>query len=147
VRTYDEIWAGARDEPPFSNGTEYETWSWNWCWRCHQPDEVAWQRYENGERKTAPKQPGCPLILAALLGRTPTEWMEQDWAGGPPPLGDRYHCIEFRGPGDGDGEEPGPPQPRPEPKNMDGLFPRPVRALRMLKQAASRTRELQGAGR
>lgn len=127
MRSYDEIWASARDEWPFSNGTEWEAWAENWCYApCHNPVEVAWQRYEEGKRKTNPGG-GCPLILCAMMGRIPNEWLEQ-------PSGDRYHCIEFRGPDDGDSGDP-QPQPRREPPNMDGLFPRPERRIRMLKQA------------
>jgi hypothetical protein len=134
MRSYDEIYETARDEPPFSNGTEFYGWMENWCWApCQQPDEVAWQRYEEGKRKTPPKSgTGCPLILAALMGRTPIEWLDT-WDGDSPyPLGDRYHCIEFRGPDDGGGD----PQPRPrrEPPNQLGLFERPERRVRMLKQ-------------
>jgi hypothetical protein len=140
VRTYDEIAASARDERPFSNGTEWEIWAANWCWACHNPVEVAWRRYQEGKRKTAPKDfpGGCPLIGCALNGKTPTEWLDQRKEGEPYPL-DRFHCIEFRGPDDGGGDPWGGPPPRPprakrEPKNMDGLFSRPQRRRRMLKQ-------------
>jgi len=127
MRTYEEIMASARDEPPFSNGTEGYGWMENWCWApCQQPAEVAWQRYEDGKRKTDPGG-GCPLILCALLGKTPSEWLEQDE--GP----DRFHCIEFRAPGGGGGGDP-QPRPRRDPPNMEGLFPRPERRVRMLIQ-------------
>ena len=135
MRSYDEIYDSALDQPPFSNGTEFYGWAEVWCWApCHNPAEVAWQRYENGQRKTAPKDfpGGCPLILCALMGRTPTEWLEQPLRDGLITLGDQYHCIEFRGPDDGGGDPA--PRPRREPPNMDGLFPRPERAVRMLKQ-------------
>jgi hypothetical protein len=97
---------------------------------------VAWQRYVNGQRKTAPRDypGGCPLLQMALLGKTPTEWLRQEL--GP----DKFHCIEFRGPDDGHGDDPfgGPPARPPrakcEPDDMDGLFPRPDRRVRMLKQ-------------
>lgn len=133
MRSYAEIEATARDQRAFSNGTEWEMWAANWCWvPCRNPAEAAWQRYEEGKRKTAPTEfpGGCPLILCALNGKTPTEWLDQ-WRDGEPYPADRYHCIEFRGPDDG-----GDPQPRPkrEPPGMDGLFPRPQRAVRMLKQ-------------
>ncbi|GAT13189.1 hypothetical protein [Mycolicibacterium thermoresistibile] len=133
MRSYDEVIASARDEAPFSNGTEGYGWMENWCYRpCMNPVEVAWRRYENGERKTPPKDypGGCPLIQAALLGKTPVEWIDQ-WGGtGPYPIADRFHCIEFRGPDGGSGE----PRPRPDPPGMDGLFERPERAVRMLAQ-------------
>lgn len=133
MRSYREIFETARDTPAFSNGTEWEIWAANWCWApCQNPAELAWQRYEEGKRKTAPKEfpGGCPLILCALEGRTPTEWLDQWKEGEPYPL-DRYHCIEFRGPDEGGGGEP---RPKREPPGMDGLFPRPERAVRMLKQ-------------
>jgi hypothetical protein len=144
VRLYDEIYETATDQPPFSNGTEGYGWMENWCWApCQQPDEVAWQRYEAGLRKTDPGG-GCPLILCALMGKTPIEWLDQ-WDGeGPYPIADRYHCIEFRPPGGGGGDDPfggppaHPPRAKREPKDMDGLFPRPERRVRMLKQADER---------
>jgi hypothetical protein len=149
MRSYEEIYATARDERPFSNGTEGYAWMENWCWApCHNPAELAWQRYENGERKTAPKDfpGGCPLILCALIGRTPTEWIDT-WDGeGPYPLGDRFHCIEYRGPDDGPGGDP-QPRPRREPPNMDGLFERPERTVRMLKVAEPVSQERVGARR
>jgi hypothetical protein len=142
MRTVEEIFASARDVPPFSNGTEGYGWMENWCWRpCMNPAEVAWRRYEDGKRKTPPKDypGGCPLIMCAMDEKTPVEWLDQ-WDGeGPYPIADRYHCIEFRGPDDGD--DGGEPRPRPDPPGMDGLFPRPERAIRMLQQPRQ-TREL-----
>lgn len=135
MRSYDEIFATARAERPFSNGTEGCAWMENWCWApCQNPAETAWQRYEEGKRKTPPRDfpGGCPLIQVALMGRTPAEWMEQDRA----VLGDQYHCIEFRGPDDGGGDPR--PRPRREPPNMDGLFERPHQQVRMLKQAEAK---------
>lgn len=130
MRTPEEIEASAIDQSPFSNGTEGYAWMAQWCYRCHQPAEVAWRRYEEGKRKTAPKGGGCPLLACALSGKTPVEWIDT-WDGrGPYPIDDRYHCIEFRGP-DGGGREP---KPKPDPPNMDGLFPRPEPTRRMLKQ-------------
>lgn len=128
MRSLDQIISTARHQPPFSNGDEGYVWMANWCDRCLHPAEVAWRRYEGGKRKTAPSEfpGGCPLLQAALIGETPTEWMEQSERR----LGDQYHCIEFRGPDDG-----GEPRPRPEPSGMDGLFPRPERRTRMLKQS------------
>ena len=63
-----------------------------------------------------------------MIGKTPVEWLEQDSTDGVR-LGDQYHCIEYQGPDDG-----GEPRPTPEPPNMDGLFERPERGVRMLKQ-------------
>lgn len=142
MRSYEEIYETAKDKRPFSNGTEGYAWMENWCWApCMNPVEVAWRRYEEGKRKTQLKgfEGGCPLIMCAMMGRTPTEWIDT-WDGtGPYPLGDRFHCIEFRGP-DGGGDDPfggppaRPPRAKREPKDMDGLFPRPERRRRMLKQ-------------
>jgi hypothetical protein len=139
MRSYKEIEASARDGSPFSNGTEGYGWMENWCFApCQQPDEVAWQRYEAGLRKTNPGG-GCPLLLCALMGKTPIEWLDQ-WKDGQPYPMDRYHCIEFKPPGGGGDDDPfsGPPAHPPrgkrEPKDMDGLFPRPQRRVRMLKQ-------------
>jgi hypothetical protein len=87
--------------------------------------------------------------MCALNGRTPTEWIDT-WDGtGPYPLGDRFHCIEFKGPGDGGGgDDPfhgptaRPPRAKREPKDMDGLFPRPQRRRRMLKQPDERSADV-----
>lgn len=133
MRSYDEIMATARDERPFSNGTEGYGWMENWCWRpCHNPAEKAWQDYEDGKRKHPHKDypGGCPLLLAALMGKTPAEWLEQPRHDELITLGDQFHCIEFQGPDDGGGE----PRPKPDPPGMDGLFERPERQVRMLKQ-------------
>lgn len=126
MRTLNEVMETSPETSPFSNGTEGYDWMSRWCDRCHHPVEVAWQNYSNGKRKTQLKgyEGGCPLLMAALCGHTPAEWLQQD--GGL----DRYHCIEFRGPDDGGGEQ----KPKPDPPNMDGLFERPGRSVRMLKQ-------------
>jgi hypothetical protein len=89
MRTFTGIDAGARPSAVFSNGTEYEIWSANWCDQCTVGIE-------------------CPIAALALLAeKTPTEWMWQP-AGSP----DRYHCIEFR---DKDSEPSPEPQPIPDP--------------------------------
>lgn len=118
MRTYDAAWGAAQDEPAFSNGTEGEIWMTNWCYRCqHEAD--------------------CPLLLVALMDRTPAEWFEQ-----PEGSADEYHCAEFR---DQNGDGSGEPEPQPEPPDMDGLFERPERGVRML--AAERTSIESGTGR
>lgn len=141
MRSEEAILADARDEAPFSNGTEGYGWMENWCWRpCQTPAEKAWQAYENGDRKKPLKAypGGCPLIMAAMIGKTPVEWLDQ-WDGKSPyPIATRFHCTEFIPPDEGGGN-PGPPRPRREPPNMDGLFPRPPRAIRMLKPYVGRT--------
>lgn len=115
---YDEVFKSSRPGSAFSNGTEWECWSANWCDRCLRDAP-----FRNGISSQ-----GCPLLLVAMTGeRIPGEWMEQEWVAGHPPL-DRYSCIEFKAPGGGRGGEP---KPKPEPPDMDGLFPRPDRHTRM----------------
>lgn len=126
MRYLNDVMENSRKGTAFSNGDQGYGWMSRWCDRCHNPVEVAWQKYSNGQRKTQLKgyEGGCPLLMAAMTGEViPTEWMEQ------PDGADRYHCIEFRGPDDGSGE----PHPKPEPTGMDGLFDRPERRTRMLK--------------
>jgi hypothetical protein len=125
VRTYEEIMDDARDGSPFSNGTEWEIWAANWCWApCMNPVEAAWQRYEEGKGEAPEDFPGgCPLILAAMMGKTPIEWLEQ-----PEDSPDRFHCIEFRDE-EGDGGEP---KPIPDDPDQQELFPRPEPQTRML---------------
>lgn len=115
---YNAAWSRAREGSPFSNGTEGECWQAHWCDRCLRDAP-----FRNGITST-----GCPLLLVALSGRTPVEWLEQPWQqvrGAPegvtaPSLGDQYHCIEFRSPGDGGGE----PRPTPTPRDQGELFER-----------------------
>lgn len=133
MRPAREIMADARDEAPFSNGTEGYGWMENWCWApCMNPVEVAWREYEEGERAEQLEgyEGGCPLIMCAMIGKTPVEWLDT-WDGEGPYPRDRFHCIEFRGPDDGDDPEP---QPVPDPPNMDALFPRPEPHPRMYVQ-------------
>lgn len=130
MRALSEVMATSPERSPFSNGTEGYDWMYRWCGRCQHPVEKAWRAYEDGKRKTQLKgyEGGCPLLMAAMVGHTPAEWLEQEEGL------DRYHCIEFRGPDDGRGG--GEPRPRRDPTGMDALFPRPERAVRMLKQPA-----------
>jgi hypothetical protein len=112
VRTVEEALAASRPGAAFSNSTEWEYWSPNWCGRCLRDAP-----FRNGISPV-----GCPLIVVAMCHqRTPSEWREQEGI-------HDYHCIEFRAPDGGGGE----PRPRPEPSGMDGLFPRPKRQTRML---------------
>lgn len=118
MRTYEEIERDARDRRPFANGTEGYGWMGAWCSRC-----LVEAPYRNGLNDS-----GCPLVLVALLDKTPIEWLDgpRD-EHGRYAIEDQYHCVEFRAPGGGGGE----PRPRPEPPGMDGLFPRPERAVKM----------------
>lgn len=118
---YEDALARSRDVPAFSNGTEGEVWMANWCHRCLRDAP-----FRNGIAKS-----GCPLILVALMDRTPAEWLDgpRDEQGRYS-MADQFHCIEFRGPGGRGGE----PRPKPDPRGMDPLFPRPERATRMFVQ-------------
>lgn len=71
----------AADRPAFPNGTSWEIWSGNWCYRC----------VHDGMGSDDPEgKPWCPLITVAVCGqRTPAEWTDTD-----PPLG-AYTCSEF----------------------------------------------------
>jgi hypothetical protein len=128
MRSLDEVIKTSPERSPFCNGTEGHDWMYRWCDRCQHPVEKAWQAYNDGKRKTQLKgyEGGCPLLMAALVGHTPAEWLEQEEGL------DRYHCIEFRGPDEGGGDSA--PRPKPEPTDMEGLFPRPERRVRMLQQ-------------
>jgi len=129
MRTTDQIMADARDGAAFSNSTESEGWMANWCDQCLH--EAPFRNMSKGT--------GCPILTVALLGeQTPAEWFEQPWGERGPRLGDRYHCTEFRAPGEGCSA----PQPQPEPAGMDGLFDRPERRTRMFVQP-----ELEGVHR
>lgn len=100
-------WDTAHDRPAFSNGTEWECWSYNWCDRC-----LVDAPFRNGLKGAR----GCELIVIALDGKTPAEWLEQERN----VLGDQYHCINFRPPGSGGGE----PRPKPTPPGQGALLPR-----------------------
>ena len=64
----------------FSNGSEYDSWSVNWCRRC--------ARDETG---TAPDGVYCPILSNVMLeNKVPKEWSK-----GRDDLRDRYHCSEF----------------------------------------------------
>jgi hypothetical protein len=71
--SYDDALDRAADRPAFSNGTEADAWMERWCLRpCrHELD--------------------CPLLLTAMMGKTPAEWQEQDRMS----LGNQYCCTKF----------------------------------------------------
>jgi hypothetical protein len=120
VRTYDEIWADAKDEPAFSNSTEWEYWSASWCDECiNEPED---------ENEAAVN--GCPLISVGFLGKTPKEWVPTSNPSRVPALGDcSLDCLMFRDEDDGPDPEP---QPIPDPPGMDPLFPRePFEGVKM----------------
>jgi len=117
--TYDEAYEHAADEPAFSNGSMWEIWSDRNCYRCAHDGMGIGQ-----------DQPQCPLILVALMGRTPAEWTDQQ-----PPLGD-YLCIYFRDRDDPGGREP---EPVPDPPGQLVLWPRePFEGVRMYEDTRQR---------
>lgn len=100
----------ARDGMPFSNSTEGYSWTANWCDRCVHDKPARQDRYEDA----------CGIFTLALTGKTPAEWIEQDWPAGQSPPLDRYHCVEFRD------ENEGPPprtEPLPTPPGQGELIP------------------------
>lgn len=133
-----DIWARSTEGSPFSNSTMGGIWMARWCDRCLRDAP-----FRNGLKGAT----GCPILAVALCGRTPAEWLEQPESEIIRPDGwdcaNMYHCIEFRAPGDGGGGEP---KPKPEPPQMDGLFPRPERRVRMFVQPSEEpVRELEVA--
>ena len=108
MRTYDEAKAAAKDEPAFSNGTEGYAWMDNWCDRCV---------HDKGTRDGT-DEAGCPLVMVALMGKTPIEWIDQTENGHR--LGDTYHCTEFRDEDEGGGDDDAPPPPGPPAPEIDG---------------------------
>lgn len=118
---YDDVFARSRDVPAFSNSTEGEGWTANWCCRC----------LHDAPFRNMGKGSGCPILLVTLVGRTPAEFLDgRRDEQGRYSIADQYHCIEFKPPGGGGGE----PRPKPEPRGMDGLFERPQRETRMFVQ-------------
>ena len=99
--TYDQASATATDQPAFSNGTDGELWMCAWCDVCIH-DRAG--RAGTGE--------GCPLVLIALLGRTPMEWRRD---------GDAYECTDFSPESDG-GPDPDEPTPIPVVDGQVDLF-------------------------
>ncbi len=71
---YDREYQLAADGSPFSNGSEGQAWMANWCELCAAYDT-------------------CPLILIAMLGRRPRQWVNEQ----PASLDNRYTCEAFHG--------------------------------------------------
>jgi hypothetical protein len=78
--SYDDAYERAVDKPAFSNDFEAECWKERWCHRCVN-DAAS----------------DCPLILVALMDRTPAQW--QAWK--PAELGYQYKCTLFDAGGTG----------------------------------------------
>src|SRR5215211_2299663 len=84
---YADALARSRDVPAFANGTEGHGWMANWCDRCLR--DAPFRNIGTGS--------GCPLILVALQGRTPAEWLDgpRDEHGAYSIAG-QYSCVEFK---------------------------------------------------
>ena len=83
MRTYDELFVDAADRAAFANGSEGEAWTAAWCERCTRDD-------------LADVDGGCPLLLVALMGRTPVEFVPGPTdAAGRVSLTQQYRCTEF----------------------------------------------------
>ena len=98
-----------REGSPFSNGTEGFAWVANWCDRCIHDKPAREDQYEDA----------CGIFTLSLTGRTPSEWIEQEWGEKGPPV-DRYHCVMFRDEDDG---PPPPTEPEPTPPGQGELLP------------------------
>lgn len=70
MRSFEEILESPTKRSPFANGTSFELWAYGWCYMCR--NDV------NND---------CPILLAAFLNVTPTEWTETGM--------DDYDCSEF----------------------------------------------------
>lgn len=135
---YDRLYEESRKGSPFSNSDEGYGWMANWCDHCIN-DKPA----RNGDDTN-----GCPLILVALMDRTPIQWLDQKRL---TPDGrmyelhsraDQYHCIEYRHEDDG----PADPRPIPTPPGQGELLPRePFEGYRMLTAAPDVTVTAGGA--
>lgn len=105
---YDRLYEESREGSPFSNSSQGYGWMANNCDRCVH-DKPARQGNEGQ---------GCPLILLALVGRTPAQWLtasDDDWVFA------NFQCTEFRDENGGPGPEP---KPIPTPPGQGELLPR-----------------------
>jgi len=66
----------------FSNGSEYDAWSANWCRRCTKDD-----------MGLADEGVYCPIVTNVMVDNE----VPAQWAPGTDDLRDRYHCSEFEG--------------------------------------------------
>jgi hypothetical protein len=115
----DTLWEQSRDQPPFSNSDGYAWFEAN-CTTC------IWEK----PARQGDEGNGCPLVLLALVGRTPAQWI----AGNPDDISSKYTCIEYRHEDDGPDPEP---KPIPTPPGQGELLPRqPYEGVRMLNTIA-----------
>lgn len=122
--------AEAINEPPFSNSDEGHAWLDANCATCIH-DKPA----RHGDEGN-----GCPLILIALTGKTPLQWLH-----GPRDEHGRYSratqytCVMYRHEDDGPGPEP---TPIPDPPGQLTLAPRErFEGVRMLTSIPQPVRE------
>ncbi|MEV0584057.1 hypothetical protein [Nonomuraea sp. NPDC050310] len=106
--TYEEAEPRAVEGSPFSNCADGEAWMDNNCRRC----------VHDAPTRRGEWDKGCPLVLIALLGQTPAEWLRKDGYR----LGDQYTCLYYRNEDDGPG--PQEPAPIPDPPGQLTLCPR-----------------------
>jgi hypothetical protein len=71
--TFEDYEPEADDRPPFPDGFSGEVWMVENCERC-----------AHGENT-------CPLLMLAIIGRTPHVWTERTNA----TLSHRWHCPEW----------------------------------------------------
>lgn len=80
MRSFTDAMDAADPSTPFSNGSESDAWMQVWCETCVQdtPEKLL-------------KEGGCPLVMVALMFRTPAEWKRG-------PVGSverKYECEEY----------------------------------------------------
>jgi hypothetical protein len=122
------LWDQSRERRPFANGTEGYGWMAANCDTCIH-DKPARQGDEGN---------GCPLVLLALVGRTPAQWLDgpRD-ENGRYAIATQYTCIEYRNENNGPGPEP---KAMPTPPGQGELLPRqPFEGMRMLSQYKTRS--------
>jgi hypothetical protein len=71
--SFGDVLSAAQARIPFSNGTEFDAWSENWCARCRHEET-------------------CPLLDVVFIEeKTPGQWQDRE----PGSLGNQYTCTEF----------------------------------------------------
>jgi hypothetical protein len=114
---WDRDMSGEQAKPPyFSNGTEWEIWSYNYCDKCWH-DRRAWRDdvYEEG----------CPLIVQSMHREPIPMWINVQRGSWVDADGDEHphwsiHCLQFT-PDDG-GPDEGLPVPWPTPPGQSAIF-------------------------
>lgn len=120
---YDTCFERALDQPAFSNSDDGLGWMDAHCGRC----------FHDKPARRGDEANGCPLILVALMGHTPVEWMRGE-PSEQKSFADKYTCVMFRPEDDGGDPEP---KPIPTPPGQGELFPRDgFEGVRMLRPYA-----------